>query len=124
MPIFFSAVCKLLEHLEANDPPSARLVLSMGGVPLVEATGVEVLRELHTRQQAGGGDLLLAAVQPRVELLLGRMGFMGEIGRERVFWSADRAIMSLGLPLPQEEPQKAAVNVGLADAQQLQPRKG
>ena len=120
-PLFFAAARKLLEHVEANDLPAARLVLSLRGVPLVDATGMEVLRELRHRQVSGGGDLLLAAVQPRVDTLLARMGFMDEIGRDKVFWSADRAILSLGLPLPVEEPARITPDPGLADAQLVQP---
>jgi hypothetical protein len=32
------------------------------------------------------------------------MGFMDEITCDRVFWSADRAILSLGAPLPETSP--------------------
>jgi hypothetical protein len=41
-------------------------------------------------------DVLLAALQPRAENLLRRSGFLDEVGNERIFWSADRAILSLG----------------------------
>ena len=42
----------------------------------------------------------LAAVQPRVETILERSGFVTSIGPARIFWSADRAILSLGADLP------------------------
>jgi hypothetical protein len=45
-------------------------------------------------------DVLLAALQPRAENLLRRSGFLDEVGNERIFWSADRAILSLGGDLP------------------------
>ncbi|MFN8481927.1 MAG: SulP family inorganic anion transporter [Anaerolineae bacterium] len=101
-PLFFAAARKMLDEVETADGGNAGLILSMRGVPLIDATGIEVLRELWHRQHGSGGDLLLAAVQPRVEGLLRRTGFLDEIGSERVFWSADRAILSLGALLPSE----------------------
>jgi SulP family sulfate permease len=99
-PLFFAAARKLLEKVEAIDPPGAVLILSLRGVPLVDATGMEVLRELIHRQRNGNGELLLSSLAPKVERLLERSGLMDELGRERVFWSTDRAILSLGAPLP------------------------
>ena len=101
-PLFFAAARKLMEEVEAHESADAHLILSLRGVPLVDATGIEVLRELWHRQQRGGGDLLVAALQPRVESLLRRSDFLDEIGGQRVFWSADRAILSLGASLPGE----------------------
>ncbi|MEZ4517943.1 MAG: STAS domain-containing protein [Chloroflexota bacterium] len=54
-PLFFAASRKLAEEVEQLDAPADTLILSLRGVPLVDATGVEVLRELYHRQQAGGG---------------------------------------------------------------------
>ena len=98
-PLFFAASRKLLDEVEAQDQPGARLILSMRGVPMIDATGIEVLREMWHRQQKGGGDLLLAGLQPRVENLLQRSGFLDEISAQHVFWSADEAIRSLGAVL-------------------------
>ncbi len=99
-PLFFAAARKLLEKVEAIDPPGAVLILSLRGVPLVDARGMEVLRELIRRQRNGGGEVLLSSLAPKVERLLERSGLLDELGRERVFWSTDRAILSLGAPLP------------------------
>jgi SulP family sulfate permease len=97
-PLFFAAARKLVETVEALDQPEYSLILSLRGVPLVDATGIEVLREIWHRQHKAEGNLLLAAVQPRVEALLERTGVMDEIGKERLFWSADRAILSGRIP--------------------------
>ena len=94
-PLFFAAARKLLEETELHQ--NSMIILSLRGVPLVDATGIEVLRELWHRQQKAGGDLLLAALQPKVEEMLERSGVLDEIDRRRVFWSADRAILSLGI---------------------------
>lgn len=99
-PLFFAAARKLLEKVESIDPPGSIVILSLRGVPLVDATGVEVLRELLNRQRQGEGELLLASLAPKVEGLLERTGFLEDLGRDKVFWSTDRAILSLGAPLP------------------------
>jgi SulP family sulfate permease len=98
-PLFFAAARRLIEFVEQHDNPQATLILSVRGVPLVDATGVEVLRELWQRQHKGGGDLLLSSLNGRVQTLLQRSGFLAELGEERLFWSADRAIVSLGAKL-------------------------
>ncbi len=101
-PLFFAAARRLVEDIEAGDPPEATVILSLRGVPLLDATGMEVLREIWQRQQRGGGRLLLAALQPRVHTQLERAGLLDEIGTANVFWGADRAILSLGQPIPPE----------------------
>ena len=95
-PLFFAAARRLLEMVEGQDGPDAFLILSIRGVPLVDATGIEVLWELWHRQHHGGGDLLLTSMDRRVESLLRRGGLLDELGPSRLFWSADKAILSLG----------------------------
>ena len=97
--LFFAAARNLIERIEAADGPDSTLILSLRGVPLVDATGIEVLREVLHRQKRGGGDLLLTGVQPRVETILQRSGFADEIGQDHFYWSADRAILAQGVHL-------------------------
>ena len=95
-PLFFAAARRLLEFVESYDTPDTTLILSIRGVPLVDATGVEVIREILHRQRQGGGDVLLTSMDDRVRLLLERAGVLAELGPEHVFWSADKAIAALG----------------------------
>lgn len=120
-PLFFAAARRLLEQVEGSDGPEATLILSMRGVPLIDATGVEVLRELLHRQQHGGGTLLLASLQPRVETLLHRTGFLEELGSERLFWSADRAILAIGATLETPRLDPAPPAEELPDSQAITP---
>ncbi|MCO6452239.1 MAG: SulP family inorganic anion transporter [Caldilineales bacterium] len=99
-PLFFAAARKLVESIEAQDRADATLILSMRGVPLIDATGVEALREIWHRQHKGGGNLLLSGLPARSESLVQRSGFLDELGAQRLFWSADQAILSLGVSLP------------------------
>jgi sulfate permease, SulP family len=101
-PLFFAAARRLLDFVESHDSPPATLILSIRGVPLIDATGVDVLRELLHRQRQGGGDVLLTSMDERVRLLLERSGVLAELGPDHVFWSADKAIASLGATIPAE----------------------
>ncbi|MBK8900183.1 MAG: CBS domain-containing protein [Anaerolineaceae bacterium] len=95
-PLFFAAARRLLDFVESYDRPDATLIFSIRGVPLVDATGVEVMREILHRQRHGGGDLLLTSMDDRVRQLLERSDVLTELGPDHVFWSADKAIASLG----------------------------
>jgi SulP family sulfate permease len=111
-PLFFAAARRLIEFVEEHDGASAILILSMRGVPLADATGIEVLRELIHRQQRGGGDLLLTSLDERVAALLRRAGVLAELGEEHIFWSADQAITVLGARMQEAEslpPKPAAI---------------
>ncbi|RLT44413.1 MAG: SulP family inorganic anion transporter, partial [Chloroflexi bacterium] len=99
-PLFFAAVRRLYEAVEKHDPADATLIFSMRGVPLIDATGIDVLQEVFHRQHAAGGDLLLAGVDSRVESLLRRSGFLDEFGPHRIFWGTDEAIVALSAQSP------------------------
>lgn len=98
-PLFFAAARRLVEYVESHDEAMATLILSIRGVPLIDATGVDVIRELVQRQRQGGGDVLLTSMDDRVRQLLERAGVLAELGVDHVFWSADKAIASLGASL-------------------------
>ncbi len=101
-PLFFAAARRLIEFVENHDGPEATLILSIRGVPLIDATGVEVVRELLHRQRQGGGDVLISSVDDRVWLLLERAGVLVALGPGHVFWSADKAIAALGVTMAAE----------------------
>lgn len=122
-PLFFAAARGLLENVELHDNPNATIILSMRGVPLIDATGVEVLRELFHRQKKGGGDLLLTSLDGRVETLLKRVGLWEELGEKRFFWSADRAILSLGAKMASGAETAVSPTPTLADTLVVQPHE-
>ncbi|HRQ37686.1 MAG TPA: SulP family inorganic anion transporter [Chloroflexota bacterium] len=101
-PLFFAAARRLVEFVESQDTPDTTLILSIRGVPLIDATGVEVLREIVHRQRHGGGDVLLTSMDDRVRLLLERAGILAELGPDHIFWSADKAIAALGATVRSE----------------------
>lgn len=122
-PLFFAAARRLVEQVEAADPADATLIFSLRGVPLVDATGIEALREIWQRQERGGGRILLAALQPRAHTLLQRAGLLDEVGLESVFWSADRAILSLGESIPPQPEAHETEDEGLVDTLIITPHE-
>lgn len=75
-PIFFGASRRLLEQIEVQSPTDAEVILSLADSPLLDATGIEVLRDLHHRQEKGGGSFRLTDLQPNVETILERSGIL------------------------------------------------
>jgi len=93
-PIFFGSVTTLLEAFEgASDYQS--LVISMRGVPLVDAMGIQALRQIVEEQHARGGDLCFSAVQPDVLEMFRRTGLFELVGAQKFFWSSAQAIVDL-----------------------------
>ncbi|HEU5318027.1 MAG TPA: SulP family inorganic anion transporter [Chloroflexota bacterium] len=92
-PLFFGSVTAFLESLEGV-PASDTLILSLRGVPSVDAMGLQAIQEVIERQHKGGGEVRLAGVQRAVAARLRQGGILTELGDERVHWSADQAILA------------------------------
>jgi SulP family sulfate permease len=93
-PLFFGSVHTVLEAF-ANSRQYHTLVISMRGVPLVDAMGVKALRELIEEQHAHGGIVAFTGLQPTVREMFERAGLSGLVGSEHIFWSAVEAIIQL-----------------------------
>ncbi|HET7767486.1 MAG TPA: SulP family inorganic anion transporter [Chloroflexota bacterium] len=92
-PLFFGSVTAFLESLEGVSA-SDTLILSMRGVPSIDAMGLQAVLEVIERQRHGGGQVRLAGVQSRVAARLRQGGVMAELGDDLVHWSADQAIVA------------------------------
>lgn len=93
-PLFFAATGNFNESMTELPADTSTLILSMRAVPTIDLSGVEALAELHHRFRAQGKAMMLAGLQPQVEHMLERGGLLEELGRDQVFWSADRAILA------------------------------
>jgi SulP family sulfate permease len=67
----------------------------MRGVPLVDAMGIQALRQIIEEQHARGGDLCFSAVQPDVLEMFRRTGLFDLVGAQKFFWSSAQAIVDL-----------------------------
>jgi SulP family sulfate permease len=71
------------------------LVISMRGVPLIDAMGAKALRELVEEQQARGGVVCFTGVQPAVRAVADRVGLTELVGEGHIYWSGAQAIIAL-----------------------------
>jgi sulfate permease, SulP family len=92
-PIFFGSVHTMLEAFGRADEHHT-LVVSMRGVPFVDAMGAQALRHVVEGQHRRGGDILFSGVQPAVQQMMERTGLLELLGDNALFWSADQAIMA------------------------------
>ena len=93
-PLFFGSVTTVLEAFEtAGDYHS--LIVSMRGVPLVDAMGVQAIRQIVDEHHARGGDVSFTALQPAVLDMFQRTGLVELIDAKRIYWSSADAIVEL-----------------------------
>lgn len=93
-PIFFGSVHTVLEALKSATRFHT-LVISMRGVPLVDAMGVQAVDQLIAEQRRRGGIICFTGLQPAVREMFARTGLLTTIGKPNIYWSAVEAIMSL-----------------------------
>lgn len=92
--LFFGSIHAFLEAF-GDVPRSAKVILSMRGVPSVDAMGVPAIEEIVERQHRAGGEVYLSRLQPKVRSVVERSGVHAVIGDERIHWSADHPIVAL-----------------------------
>ena len=93
-PLFFGSVHTVLEAF-VDSRQYHTLVISMRGVPLVDAMGAKALRELVEAHQAHGGTVAFTGLQPTVREMFERAGLAELVGADHIFWSAIEAIIQL-----------------------------
>ena len=91
-PLFFAASGQFTEAF-ANLGQAHALILSMRGVPLIDTSGLESIKNLHERLEKQGGTLMFAGVHENVRSMLDRGGLTEKIGEKNFFWSSDQAIV-------------------------------
>jgi SulP family sulfate permease len=89
--LFFGAASQLADAIERLAGCRA-LVLSMRGVPVMDASGLHAVEQIWEHQLKRGGLLYLTGLQPQVDNLFARAGLREQIGADKFLWSADQAI--------------------------------
>src|SRR3954469_11667434 len=87
-PLFFGSVHPVLEAFETARDYRA-IVISMRGVPLIDAMGSQALAQIVEEQRRRGGTVCFSSLQPAVREMFGRTGLLKTIGEENIFWGAD-----------------------------------
>jgi sulfate permease, SulP family len=83
-PFFFGAAEKLESTVERAQLHVNTVVIRLGRVPFMDATGMHTLSEIIERFHRRGIRVLLVEVQERLERALARSGVVELAGRENV----------------------------------------
>jgi SulP family sulfate permease len=92
-PVFFGAAEKLERTLEHIQRPATTLLLRMGNVPFVDATGIFAIEEIITDFKRHGAAVLLIEVRPNVRYKLERSGVIAHVGPDNVIDTLERALL-------------------------------
>ena len=83
-PFFFGAAEQFKSALARVDERIEVLVLRLRRVPMIDATGIRALEELHARCRRERTLLVLSGLQPRVGAALVRAGLLDAVGAKNV----------------------------------------
>lgn len=92
-PFFFGVANSLRDVLDGLEKPPKVIILRMRHVPLIDATGLNALREFHRRCAKHGTQLLLGGVHAHPLSEMAKSGFDQEIGVDNMFENLDDALV-------------------------------
>jgi SulP family sulfate permease len=92
-PLFFGAAEKLESTLRHIQRRTTTLILRMGNVPFVDATGIFAIEEIITDFRRHGAVVLLVELRANVRYKLDRGGVIAHIGQENVIDSLEQALL-------------------------------
>jgi SulP family sulfate permease len=92
-PLFFGAAEKLERTLEHIQRPATTLILRMGNVPFVDATGIFAIEEIITDFKRHGATVLLVEVRSNVRYKLERSGAIAHVGPDNVIDTLEQALL-------------------------------
>jgi SulP family sulfate permease len=92
-PLFFGAAEKLERTLAHIQRPATTLILRMGNVPFVDATGIFAIEEIISDFKRHGAAVLLVEVRPNVRHKLERGGVIAHVGPENVIDTLEQALL-------------------------------
>lgn len=101
-PFFFGASSKFKEAIkEVENPPRVRII-RMRNVPAVDATGLQIFRDVISDSEKQGTIVVLSGVHSQPIMAFEQAGILKLVGEENIFGniddSLDRAREILGLP--------------------------
>ena len=95
--LFFGAV-KLIDQLQANIPKKA-LILDFSGVIYIDSSGAESLEELAELYQEKKVPIYVYGLREQPKEMLGRVGWLDDLGTERVCANLDEVRQKLSSPV-------------------------
>ncbi|HWJ33738.1 MAG TPA: SulP family inorganic anion transporter [Steroidobacteraceae bacterium] len=91
-PLFFGAAEKLERTLAHIQRPATTLVLRMGNVPFIDATGIDAIEEMIADFTRHGASVLLVELRPNVRYKLERSGVIAGVGEQNVIDTLEHAL--------------------------------
>lgn len=99
-PLFFGAAYKFREAMRLLEKAPQVLIIRMPGVPIVDATGIQVLRDVFNDTRRQGTRLILSEVKSKqVQQQLEEAGLQTMVGQANITESLDVALMRSRLML-------------------------
>ncbi|MCD6013559.1 MAG: sodium-independent anion transporter [Flavipsychrobacter sp.] len=92
-PLFFGAAYKFKEAMKVVEKPARALIVRMKNVPVIDATGIQILKEVNKELKKKGTKLILSEVknnQVLNELTKARLSF--QIGKANITDTFEKAI--------------------------------
>jgi SulP family sulfate permease len=91
-PFFFGAAEKLQRTLEHIQRPATTLILRLGNVPFMDATGIFAIEEIINDFKRHGAGVMLVELRPNVLHKLARGGVIDKVGLDNVVDTLEHAL--------------------------------
>lgn len=99
-PLFYANATPVRDRIKklvgATDPPPRALIVDIGANDRLDITSAEMLTTLVDTMHAAGVDVALADVREPVTEMARRSGLLEQLGEERIFYTIDQAVQSIG----------------------------
>ncbi len=93
-PLFFGAIYKFRETIRLLEAPAKVLIIRMRDVPVIDASGIRALKELHQQSRQSGTRIILSELQSaQVREALQDARLLFAIGKANVTSSFQKAIV-------------------------------
>jgi SulP family sulfate permease len=92
-PMFFGAAYKFKDTMKMVENPASVLIIRMGNVPMVDATGIRILKEVNAEIKKRRGKLILSEIiSEQVLEELKRTRLLFQIGKANVIPTFEKAL--------------------------------
>jgi sulfate permease, SulP family len=91
-PFFFGSAEKLERTLAHIQRPATTLILRMGNVPFMDATGIHAIQEMVSDFKRHGASVILVELRPNVHYKLARGGVIALVGEDHVIGTLEDAL--------------------------------
>ncbi|QHI68134.1 SulP family inorganic anion transporter [Tichowtungia aerotolerans] len=94
-PFFFGAADRYRQLIQSKEKSTRVIILRMRHVPAIDATGHNVLLDLHKQCSKKNMQLVFSGVRPQPMDVFRQTGFLAEVGPENVCRSIDEALVRM-----------------------------